>query len=156
MSKPKEYLCQIDSGVVPTVDTAWNVVDSNLVSWNPEINPTTHIVSVINGGAALNTPYILGVTGLRWTWSVTTAGVLSVVSSSTPITSSDLISGLTESATVTWMFIVGLDGQLRITNENPLVNKYYYPAITISFTTSSVTDKLELHDIKPNTTRHRR
>ena len=156
MSKPLEYLCQIDSGVIPIIDTQWTITDSNLVNWNLEINPATQLVSVIDGGLTLNTPYILGGDGSIWSWSVTTLGVLSVTSSTTPLTENDLVSGLTESATVTWVFVVGLDGQLRITSERILENKYYYPAIYISFTADAATNKFELYAIKPNTTRHRR
>jgi hypothetical protein len=156
MSKPLEYLCQIDSGVIPTIDTQWTITSPGLIVWNPEINPSTELISLIDGGLAQNTPYIIGADGFQWTWSISDVGIITITSSTTPLAGGTITAGLTESATVEWVFIVGLDGQLYITSDNILENKYYYPAIQISFVTSDASDKFELYAIKPNTTRHRR
>ncbi len=155
MSKPIEYLSQIDSGVLPLVDTTWSVEDSSFISWFPQID-VNGIISNVSGGTALNTPYILGSNGLRWTWLVSTAGVLSIVSSSFVFSAADSASALISVDDVVWLLIVGLDGQLRVTTESPLENKQYYPAITIVYEVDDADNKFELHAIKPNTTMHRR
>lgn len=155
MSKPLEYLCQIDSGVIPIVDTTWSVEDSSFTSWFPQVD-ANGIVSNVSGGVALNTPYIMGANGLQWTWLVTTGGVLSVVSSTFPLTTSDSVSALIDVNDVIWLLSVGLDGQVRVSTETPLENKQYYPAVIVSFESNSASDMFELHHIKPNTTLHRR
>lgn len=155
MSKPIEYICQIDSGLLPIVDTSWSITDDSFINWFPQIN-TTGIISNISGGTILNTPYIMGMNGLRWTWLVSTIGVLSIVSSTFEFSSANSVSALIDADAVIWLLVVGLDGQLRVTTEVPLENKQYYPAITIVYEADAADNKFELHAIKPNTSLHRR
>lgn len=155
MSRPLEYICQIDSSVIPTIDTGWSVTDPNLIHWGVTVS-TTGVLTVTSGVFDLNTPYVMGMDGTQSLWDVSIAGVLLVITSSTPLTSADLIAALDDSNSITWLFAMGLDGQLRVTTETPLENKYYYPAIVVSFAASASSDQFELHAIKPNTTRHRR
>lgn len=155
MNKPIEYLCQIDSGVLPIVDTTWSVEDSSFISWFPQVD-TDGIISNVSGGTALNTPYIMGANGLRWLWFVSTGGLLSLVSTSFEFSSTDSVSALIDINDTIWLLVVGLDGQLRVTTETPLENKQYYPSITVVYETDDASNMFELHAIKPNTTMHRR
>lgn len=155
MNKPIEYLCQIDSGVLPLVDTTWSVEDSSFISWFPQVD-TDGIISNVSGGTALNTPYIMGANGLRWLWFVSTGGVLSLVATSFEFSSTDSVSALIDINDTIWLLAVGLDGQLRVTTETPLENKQYYPAITVVYEADDASNMFELHAIKPNTTLHRR
>lgn len=154
VSKPLEYICQIDSDNFPLVDTTWSITDG-VADWFPLVS-TAGVLSVSSGGTALNTPYAASMNGLRWLWFITSGGIISVVSTAFPLTTSDSVGALVDADGVTWLLIVGLDEQLYLTTETPLENKFYYPSILISFTTSDADDIFELHAIKPNTTRHRR
>jgi hypothetical protein len=155
MNKPSEYLCQIDSGVVPIINTTWALRAPNTTYWNPSVN-TVGIISVIDTNTAANTYPIAGMDGIQWDPTISNAGIVTITSSINPVLSSTNVPALLDSNARTWLLMTRLDGQLVITDENPFENKYYYPAIIISFIVGAETDTLELHAVKPNTIRHRR
>lgn len=155
MSKPQEYLCQIDSGVFPVVTTSWSVESPNNMDWTPTVS-TAGILSFADTDPNENTPHIAGMNGYQYGISISNAGIVSIDDGGLPLSSSDEVAALVDSSSVTWLLMVNLNFQLVLTTENPLENKYYYPAVTISFTTSEPDDTFELYDVKPNTSMHRR
>jgi hypothetical protein len=113
-------------------------------------------MSVVDTDIPNPTHFVFGMNGEQWQLTISNPGVLSFNDTGTPLAASDTIVVLVDSNSVTWLLAVNLDGQLVLTTETPLENKYYYPAIVVSFETGAANDKFELHAVKPNTTRHRR
>ena len=155
MSKPIEYLCQIDSGNVPGTDTTWSITSPDTTEWGMTVS-TAGIITITSGVTVIGDPVVLAMNGSASTFSIADTGIVSIVSSSTLLTGSDSVAALADSNSVTWMFVHGLDGVLSLTSETPLENKFYYPAIVISFEVADNLDQFELHAIKPNTSMHRR
>ena len=157
MSKPIEYLCQIDSGVIPPIGETTAVRSPDLIYWNTSIS-TSGVISVVNTNIAGNAYYIMGMNGKAWDLGISNAGVMNFTSTGTYLTSAsnDIVATLTDSNNIVWHLMVNLDNQLVISTETPLENKYYYPSVTVVYTASSRTDTFELYAVKPNTSMHRR
>lgn len=157
MSKPVEYLCQIDSEEVPPAGLTTAVLAPNGIYWNVSVS-TAGVLTVVDTNYGGNTFYIMGMNGTAWELTISNAGVLSFNSTATYLTSasSDTVASLIDSNSVVWYLMVNLEDQLIISTETPLDNKYYYPAITIVYTASASTDTFELYAVKANTSMHRR
>lgn len=146
--KPTEFICQIDGGVSPTVDTAWTVSSPDTTVWLPSVT-TAGILSFASGGVALNTPDVPGVDGSGWDLTISNGGVLTVTQGGF-LSSSDSMAAVNDSNSITWSLFVGEDNQVRVTTDSILDNVFYYPAIVITFIPSATTDVFDLYSIKPD------
>ena len=155
MNKPVELLCQIDSGIIPTFDIEWTITSPNATVWGATID-TNGIVTLTSGVAVLNTPSVLSMSGYSSTLTISNGGIITTTGPSALLTAADLVAALADSNSTTWVFVQRLDDQLSITSDFSLENKFYYPAIIISFEVTQSNDVFHLYAIKPNTTRHRR
>ena len=154
-NKPTEYLCQIDSGRLPTVVTTWTITSPNTSVWSLSID-TSGIITITDGAVAATTPFAMGMDGVNWTFTISNGGIITLTRSGSQLTEAHTVAGLVDSLALTWLYVVSLNDQVLITTENPLENLYYYPAIIIMYDPINDTGVFELHAVKPNTIMHRR
>ena len=114
------------------------------------------MITVTSGAAATNGIFVTAMDGTYWTITISNAGIVTITSTGVLLTPADIVGGLVDSNSITWLLVVDFYGFLTITTETLFENKQYYPAIMIVFTTSVGTEQFELHAVKPNTVLHRR
>ena len=146
LPQPIEYFSDTDSQVLPTITTAWTVASPDAAVWGPSIT-TSGVISMTSGASAGTTAIVIGLSGLKWTISISNGGILTFTES-TAMTSSDSAAAIDDSNGVTWTLYVDLDNTVRVTTSNLLKRSFNYWGVSVYYTPASSTDLFSIQAVK--------